>query len=86
MWANTVFLYKLFVFYYKHVYILLYTSLFLKEIRMGTTKIRKVVIKAVAAEELKTETDKELEKKDPENAREIIGVCGQNFEYSGPQI
>lgn len=53
---------------------------------MGTTKIRKVVIKAVAAEELKTETDKELEKKDPDNAREIIGICGQNFEYSGPKV
>lgn len=55
---------------------------------MGNTKIRKVVIKAVATEELKIETDKELEKKDPENgdAREIIRLCGQNFEYTGPKI
>ena len=53
---------------------------------MGTTKIRKVEVVAKATAELKQETEKELGQKDPENASEIIGLCGQNFEYSGPKL
>jgi hypothetical protein len=53
---------------------------------MGTTKIRKVEIVAKATAELKQETEKELGQKDPENASEIIRLCGQNFEYSGPKL
>ncbi len=40
------------------------------------TKIR---VKVVAAQEVKECVDKDLQKKDPENAREIIRLCGQNI-------
>jgi len=55
---------------------------------MGTTKIRKVDIKAVASEELNQQTIKDLEQKDPDHgdAREIIRLCGQDFRYTGPTV
>jgi hypothetical protein len=53
---------------------------------MGTTKIRKIEVVAKATAELKQETEKELDQKDPENASEIIRLCGQDIKYSGPKL
>lgn len=44
------------------------------------TEIRRVDLKAVASQELKALAEKELEIKDPENAREIVELCCQYFE------
>jgi len=43
------------------------------------TKIRKVDLKVVASKQIQTKALKELDTEDPENAREIIELCGKNI-------
>lgn len=48
-------------------------------------KMTKIRVKVVAAQEVKECVDKDLKKEDPENAREIIRLCGQNIGDSGKE-
>jgi hypothetical protein len=49
------------------------------------TKIRKVELKTVASEEIKAIANQDLEKEDPENAREIIELCSQDNKDSSKE-
>lgn len=48
-------------------------------------KIRKVDVKAVASAEISVAAQQDLEIKDPENAREIIGICGPDCKCSSKE-
>ena len=48
-------------------------------------KMTKIRVKVIAAQEVKECVDKDLQKEDPKDAREIIRLCGQNIGNSGEE-